>query len=427
MTAAPAPDAPPGGAALLALVVPVFGAGYFLSYFLRNVNAILAPRIVAEFDLSASQIGLLTSLYFLSAAVVLIPVAIGLDRFGPRRMLMAQMVVAGAGCALFALGGTPAQLMLGRALIGVGVAGCLTTAFKAVTVWFPPRRWATGNSLVLGVGSLGVITGTRPLQWLLEFVTWRDVFWIAAALCLVVLLALIFAVPERNSAPATERQSSARVYLSVIGSPVFLRLMPVASLSMAVFFSLQGLWASAWMQDVAGLGAADIGARLLLMALAMSAGMLLNGSLGDLLTGLGVPLAALMALGLAALLAAQAVLIAGLAPRAWWPWAVMGYCGNIGALGYPLISRAFPAWASARAMSALAMSNFVLAFGVQASMGVLLDLWGQGPGGAYPPLAYAVALGVFLALQLAVFLWFLGARDLWRASPAPGAGQGGEM
>lgn len=353
---------------------------------------------------------------------MLIPVAIGLDRFGPRRMLMGQMVVAGAGCALFASGTTPGQLMLARALIGMGVAGCLTTAFKAVTVWFPARRWATGNSLVLGVGSLGVIAGTRPLQWLLDFITWREVFWIAAAVCLLVLALLILKVPERNSAPATERQSSARVYLSVIASPVFLRLMPVASLSMAVFFSLQGLWASAWMQDVAGLSADDIGARLLLMALAMSVGMLLNGSLGDLLTGLGVPLAVPMAAGLAALFFTQAVLIAGLAPRAWWPWAVMGYCGNIGALGYPLISRAFPAWASARAMSALAMSNFVLAFLVQASMGFVLDIWGQGAGGAYPPLAYSVALGVFLALQLAVFAWFLAARGLWRATPAQGEG-----
>lgn len=403
---------------VLALVVVSFGLGYFLSYFLRNVNAVLSPLIVAEFNLTATELGLLTSLYFFAAAAVLVPVAILLDRFGPRRVLIGQMIVTAIGCALFATGSTADDLMIGRTLIGLGVAGGLTTAFKAVTVWFPRERWATGNSLVLGVGSLGVIAGTQPLQFMLGVLDWRQIFWLVVAVCLALAVLLLLKVPDRN-APRTPGQPIAAIYREVLALPVFWRLMPVASLPMAVFFSIQGLWANGWMSDVAGLTQNEIGARLLLMALAMSCGMLINGSISDLLTGLGIPLAAVLSVGIVGLLSAQLILVLQLAPQAYWPWAVMGFTGNIGALGYPLLSRRFPASVSARAMSVLAMSNFGLAFAVQFSTGALLDLFGTDAAGHYPVRAYEIAFSFFLILQMAAFVWFLTARAVWTNPVAP--------
>ncbi len=395
----------------LTLVVATFGMGYFLSYFLRNVNAVLAPIIVEEFSFTATEIGLLTGAYFIMGALALIPVAMMLDRFGPRRMLIAQLLVAASGCALFATGEGAPSLMIGRALIGAGIAGCLTTAFKAVTLWFPRNRWATGNSLVLGVGSLGVIAGTQPLQWLLQFVDWREVFLLCGAISLSVAVLAFLAVPERNIPRSATPKTS--VYGRVLTLPVFWRIVPVASLTMAVYFAIQGLWANAWMADVAGLSQAEIGQRLLVMALAMSCGMLLNGTIADMLNTVGVPLAVVMAVGFTCLLLAELALVLELAPRAWWPWAVMGYTGNVGALGYPLISRRFPTSGSARAMSLLAMSVFALAFVVMTTLGGVLDVWGKEASGAYPAEAYSFGIGGFLALQVLTFLWFLTSREVW--------------
>lgn len=406
------PNTTPQSRRLLALVVVAFGMGYFLSYFLRNVNAVISPLLVDEFSLNATQIGLMTSVYFMMAALVLIPVAILLDRYGPRRILIVQLLVTATGCGLFAMGQSIETLLLARALVGLGVAGCLTTAFKAVTVWFPRNLWATGNSLVLGVGSLGVISGTQPLQFLLQVASWRDVFWICALISLAVALLLILRVPERNA--LTSAHPKEGVYAKVLTMPVFWRLMPVGALTMAVFFSIQGLWANAWLSDVAGLNQAEVGQRLLVMAVAMSMGMLINGSLADALTHLGIPLAAVMSMGILGLLLSILAIVLQFAPQAWWPWAVMGFTGNIGALGFPLISRRFPSTASARAMSVLAASNFALAFLVQFSLGWVLDLWGRDATGAYPAEAYSVAIGALLGLMTLTFLWFLTSREVWQ-------------
>ena len=400
--------------AVVPLVVVTFGMGYFLSYFFRNVNAVLSPLIVTEFDLNATQIGFLTSVYFIMAVLVVMPIAILLDHHGPRRVLFWQMVISIFGCSVFALSQSAGMLLVGRALIGIGLAGCLTTAFKAVTVWFPRDRWATGISMVLGVGSLGVIAGTQPLQWLLNIVTWRDVFWLGLAVCALTSLVTLFAVPERNS-PAQD-QPMKGIYRKVLALPLFWRLMPVASLSMAAFFSIQGLWANAWMADVVGLTQAEVGHRLFVMALAMSCGMLLNGTIADMLTSVGVPLAVVMTVGFTCLLFSQLVLVMEFAPRAYWPWAMMGFTGNVGALAYPLLIRRFPASVSARAISVLAMFNFGLAFAIQFLVGWVLDIWDQRADGAYPAMAYSLGIGLFLGLQILAFVWFLMSREVWEIS-----------
>jgi len=63
-----------------------FAAGYFLSYFFRTINAVIAGQLTAELGLDASHLGLMTSVYFLTFAAIQLPLGVLLDRFGPRRV-----------------------------------------------------------------------------------------------------------------------------------------------------------------------------------------------------------------------------------------------------------------------------------------------------------------------------------------------------
>ena len=74
----------PSGIVALRIVL-VFAVGYFLSYAMRSVNAALAPLLVSDLSLSASELGWLSSAYILSFAAMQIPVGIWLDRYGARR------------------------------------------------------------------------------------------------------------------------------------------------------------------------------------------------------------------------------------------------------------------------------------------------------------------------------------------------------
>ena len=84
-----------------------FAAGYYLSYLLRTVNAVIAPELTRELALSAADLGLLTSAYLLAFAAFQIPLGLLLDRHGPRRVEAGLLLVAAAGTLLFAFGRSP--------------------------------------------------------------------------------------------------------------------------------------------------------------------------------------------------------------------------------------------------------------------------------------------------------------------------------
>jgi sugar phosphate permease len=74
-----------------------FAAGYVMSFFFRNVNAVLSPEMTREFGLAPAALGLLTAVYFVTFTGMQIPAGMLLDRFGPRRVEPVLLLVAAAG------------------------------------------------------------------------------------------------------------------------------------------------------------------------------------------------------------------------------------------------------------------------------------------------------------------------------------------
>ena len=157
---------------LLRVFIP-FALGYFLSYLLRVVNAVIAPDLVRDLGLSASDLGLLTSTYFLAFAAFQLPLGILLDRFGPRRTESVLLLFAAGGACIFAVSDDLSGLMFGRALIGLGTSACLMAAFKAYVMWFPKEQIPLINSFQMTVGGFGAITGTMPVEITLQLTDWR--------------------------------------------------------------------------------------------------------------------------------------------------------------------------------------------------------------------------------------------------------------
>ena len=159
--------------AILARVFLPFAAGYFLSYLYRTINAVLSPRLAADLHLNASDLGLLTSVYFLTFAAFQLPLGLLLDRFGPRRVEATLLLFAAAGAGLFALGADHTDLMIGRGLIGLGVSACLMASFKAFVLWFPIARLPAINGWMMAAGGLGALAATAPVELALTLTDWR--------------------------------------------------------------------------------------------------------------------------------------------------------------------------------------------------------------------------------------------------------------
>ena len=112
------PDSRPDAGIRPAVVFMGFAFAYFFSALLRAVTATLAPVFSVELGLQAADLGLLAGAYFLGFAALQLPLGSALDRFGPRRTLLALLSVAVLGCAAFAMAPNLRALLAARMLIG---------------------------------------------------------------------------------------------------------------------------------------------------------------------------------------------------------------------------------------------------------------------------------------------------------------------
>ena len=392
----------------LRLFLP-FAAGYFLSYLYRTANAVIGPVLARDLALADNALGLLTSTYFLAFGAAQLPLGMLLDRFGPRRVEAALLLIAAAGAAVFAMSGSLGGLAIGRALIGLGVSACLMASFKAFSQWFPPERQASLTGWIMASGGLGALAAAKPLEMALAITGWREILLALAAATLAVAAALLWFVPDK---PVAEKGANLAEQFSgvrqIYFSRHFWRYGPLAFWLTGGFMAVQGLWATRWMNVIEHMGSTAIAARLSWISGAMLAGFLFMGFFTTGLVRRGIRLESVY---LAAMLAA----IVGLASLTSFPttggnllWPLLGACFSLSNIAYSLVAQAFPPALSGRVNTALNLLVFAGAFGLQWGLGILVDLLQSAFWTAEA--AYRAAFLALLAGQATAFAWQVASR-----------------
>ena len=391
---------------LLAMVWLPFACGYFLSYGFRTINAIISNDLVRDLGIPPGQLGLLTAAYFFTFALVQIPLGVMLDRYGPRRIEAALLLFAAAGAGLFSVANGIELLVLARALIGVGVSACLMAAIKAFVQWFPISRLASLNGWILACGGLGAFATSLPAEAALQVTDWRGLFAAIAVLSLLIAGFIFFVVPDR---PAGEARENWRELLAgvrtVFTSGVFWRVSVVFTVAQGTFMSVQTLWISPWLRDVAGYESS--GSMLAAVAVAMIFGFGISGSLADRLARMGIEQLAVLKASYAISIAMFTLISIGITVAAPVIWLVYAVCSTAGTtLSYPFLSRRFPPELAGRVSTATNMLVFVWAFVAQWGIGAVIGLWPVA-NGHYALAGYQAAFGLCLVLQYGAFALLL--------------------
>lgn len=261
-----------------------FTAGYFLSYFLRSANAVLAPDLQRDVGLGPADLGLMTSLFFAAYAAAQLPVGVALDRWGPRGVAVSLMSLGVAGALLFAVGTTLPSLALGRVLLGVGTGSVLLAGLKAFALWWPPHRFATVSGIYFASGSLGALLASSPLAWANAAFGWRPTFVAAAAVVAGVTLLVWWRTPPvaPRAARRDRRAAHATSPAAAAGTGVALAsVMLIGAAHTGPILAFQTLWGGPYLYDGFGVDAVTAGRFLLTLSLGVSAGYASSGALAD--------------------------------------------------------------------------------------------------------------------------------------------------
>lgn len=389
-----------------------FIAGYFVSYVFRMVNAVLAPVLAREFDLTAGGLGLLSGVYFLSFALFQLPAGLLLDRFGPRRVNAALLLVAAAGGLWFAGAESAGAAAAARALIGLGVAVCLMSTFQAFVLWYPAGQISTMNAIAFSAGALGGITVTVPLELLLRVLHWREAFLIIVGFTLAVSALLWFWAPERSTGTRGEPLANQLRGLGrLMRDAAFLRAAICLGLSQFTAVSLQTLWVATWLRDVVGWNPAEVALGLLAVNGSMIVGYLVFGRAADAAARRGHSARPVLLGGLLLSSLSLGLLALGVTRASLLLWCLFVLGGTAITLVYSMLSRRTPKEMSGRVNTALNVFAFAGVFVGQWVFGLVLDLWPQTATG-YAPDAYGVALGLCWVIQAAGIAWLWSGRRL---------------
>ena len=392
------------------LVFLAFALAYFLSALIRAITATLSPVLTQEFGLQARDLGLLAGAYFLGFSVTQLPLGTWLDRHGPRRVLLGFLGVAVLGCLAFSLADSLWGLFAARMLCGVGVSACLMAPLTGYRRWFAPATQMRCNSWMLMAGSLGMVASTLPVQWLLPLVGWRSLFVGLAALIALAMAVVAWRVPAWAPTIPVAGDPAAGGYDQVWRHPYFRALLPMAFFCYGGLVAVQTLWATPWMVTVAGFSGLQAATGLFWINMSMLCAFWAWGYATPWLARKGWHANRLMVWGMPV---SFLVLAGTIAISPWQPSLTGGllaaYCVTCSCvtLSQPAVGMAFPAALAGRALSAFNLVIFLGVFVVQWSIGLMIDALGFL--GLARPVAFQLAMGVFLACCLAAYGYFLRA------------------
>ena len=398
-------------------LVAALGGIYIVSQFLRNSVGVIAPNLASELGLSASQIGLLASVFFFSFAAAQIPLGVALDRYGPRRCMLACAAIAILGSLMFALAASPVWLIAARVLMGLGSSCYLMAPLALYAKRYPPDRFATLVGIQIGLGTLGTLLATAPFAFAVEMIGWRLSFVAIAVFVLVATVMVAMVVREqRDDRPRTREtlRDGLRGTLEATRVPSFWRVFAMQCAGYSSFVIVVGLWGGPYLTHIYGFSLTERGNMLFIAVLAQVVGSLLWGTSDRLFRSYKVPV-----------LIAQLLTAAAMGLAAWVgvfpPFALVAWFIAIGlftAVLSVLIAHGkslFPPEMVGRGITLMNIGTMGGVFVSQAITGFIIDLFPPATDGyaldAYRSV-FAFQAGVILLASLVYFFSIDPRRDL---------------
>ncbi len=389
-----------------AFVFLAFAAAYFCSALVRAITATLSPVLTQDFNLRASDLGLLAGGYFFGFAAMQLPLGRWLDQHGPKRVILYFLSFAVLGCVAFSMASSFAWLLAARVLVGMGVSACLMAPLTGFRRWLDGPSLVRANSWMLMTGSFGMLASTLPVQWLMPITGWRPLFWLLAILILLCMAVIAWIVPPTPVTPLTaSAEANPASYAQVWRNRYFQAMTPLAFFNYGGLIAIQTLWAGPWMLKVAGYTPLESATGLFYLNACMLVAFWGWGMLAPRLITRGWSAERLIAWGVPLSLLALAANMAGASDTGWIGWAVFCVTSSVLGLAQPAIGMAFKPSLVGRALSAFNLMIFSGVFVVQWGIGLLID--GFKAVGFSEVASFQASLGVYLCCAMASYAWFL--------------------
>lgn len=371
----------------------------------RLIISSLYPYLKEAYNLTDTELGLLSGIVNFTVAVLIIPGGYLVDRWSRKKMIAIMMCFWALGSGFSAVATTFAGLFAARFLIGFGEAA-YTPATQSLLAASFPMRWRTTAVTMQQYGAqLGSMIGIGLGAFIAARWGWQHALGIMCIPGLIVGLSALFLHDFPNQ-PRQEGQKQASwfsVIKKILTTPSLLCVYLSQSIKLGYTFTLS-IWFLTYLTREGGMSVEKAGTCSVIMLLCSSSTLLISGPINDwlrsksrilsirvvaclLLTGLVLSQIALLALEPGSI-AQVALLIA-----------VPLVCAPLLGLGFALNADLTRPETRGTAVSIMTLSmNIIGTGGGPIILGALSDHFGLS--GALTIMSYALGIAAVLYLIL---------------------------
>lgn len=246
------------------LIFIVLSISYMYAPFSRMAPGIMGPELMDVFGLTSVQFGLLGLCFMWPYAFGQMPAGIFVDRYGSSKALGTLLLLTALGNILFGLAENFYILLISRMLIGLSVAGYFLVGTKIISAWYSRKEFTSIYGLFMGLGALGGVISTMPLQIMMNNFGWRIAMFVLGGVSIVLAFIVFFKVKDEPPQKIIYNKNTVKVekneeelslkqqLLKVIKLPVIFNCAFVCLSISGSGHSLQSLWNGVYLADVFG-------------------------------------------------------------------------------------------------------------------------------------------------------------------------------
>ncbi|MFD8499678.1 DHA2 family efflux MFS transporter permease subunit [Amycolatopsis sp. NPDC059657] len=170
--------------------------GFFMILLDTTIVSIAIPSMLRELNAGLNAVVWVISVYLLTYAVPMLFTSRLGDRFGPKRVFLAGLVVFTGASLWCGLSGTVEMLIVARAVQGLGAALMTPQTLAFITHLFPPAKRGPAMGLWSAVAGVATIVGPLLGGVLVDHLGWEWIFFVNLPVGLLALVLTVLKVPD---------------------------------------------------------------------------------------------------------------------------------------------------------------------------------------------------------------------------------------